>query len=196
MPYSLDALSDNCYAGTAVLINKLNIRDEAELEKIEAEFVSARSVQWEIAPRVDTFSFAHYKAVNRFLFGDLYAWAGQARKVNISKKGTNFCPANQIKSRAGQIFARLKRKNLFKDLAMPEYIAEIVDFYCATNDLHPFREGNGRTQRVFLTQLIRHAGHDIDFSEMDGDLLMIATIQAAGGVTQPLGELFTESIRE
>jgi cell filamentation protein len=49
---------------------------------------------------------------------------------------------------------------------------------------------------VFLTQLIRHAGHDIDFSEMDGDLLMIATIQAAGGVTQPLEELFTESIRE
>lgn len=49
--------------------------------------------------------------------------------------------------------------------------------------LHPFREGNGRTQRVFLTQLIRHSGHDINFSTIDTDELMIATIQSANGVT-------------
>ena len=48
---------------------------------------------------------------------------------------------------------------------------EIVDFYCVTNDLHPFREGNGRTQRAFLTQLIRNAGYDINWAEVDGDLL-------------------------
>lgn len=57
--------------------------------------------------------------------------------------------------------------------------AVIVDFYCVTNMLHPFREGNGRTQRIFISQLIRYAGYDIDFSAIDPDELMIATIQSA-----------------
>ena len=60
--------------------------------------------------------------------------------------------------------------------------------------LHPFREGNGRTQRVFLTQLIRHSGHDINFSTIDTDELMIATIQSANGIVDYLRNLFKESI--
>ena len=59
---------------------------------------------------------------------------------------------------------------------------EITDFYCATNELHPFRKGNGRTQHVFLTRLIENAGYTINFAEMDTDLLMIATIYAAQGL--------------
>ena len=71
---------------------------------------------------------------------------------------------------------------------------KIVDFYCATNYLHPFREGNGRTQRAFLTQLIRNAGYDINWAEVDGDLLMIATIQAPQGVTNLLQQVFLGQI--
>ena len=74
-------------------------------------------------------------------------------------------------------------------------ISPIVgDFYCRTNMLHPFREGNGRTQRVFLTQLIRHSGHNINFSTIDTDELMIATIQSANGIVDYLRNLFKESI--
>lgn len=61
-------------------------------------------------------------------------------------------------------------------------------------DCYPFREGNGRTQRIFLTQLIRAAGFDISFAEVDTDLLMIATIQAAQGVTTLLQDIFKEKI--
>ncbi len=60
--------------------------------------------------------------------------------------------------------------------------------------LHPFREGNGRTQRTFFAQLIRNAGFDINFSEIDADAMMIANIQAAGGVNDPLQEVFRKSI--
>ncbi|MPM44153.1 Adenosine monophosphate-protein transferase VbhT [bioreactor metagenome] len=70
-----------------------------------------------------------------------------------------------------------------------------MDFYCATNDLHPFREGNGRTQRAFLTQLIRNSGYDIHWSEVDGDLLMIATIQSAQGVIDLLRQVMRGSIK-
>ena len=71
---------------------------------------------------------------------------------------------------------------------------EIVDFYYVTNELHPVREGNGRTQRAFLTQLIRNAGYDINFADMDIELLMIATIQSAQGVTDLLKSIFETSI--
>ena len=70
-----------------------------------------------------------------------------------------------------------------------------LTFTARPTTLHSFREGNGRTQRAFLTQLIRSAGHDLNWSEVDGDLLMIATIQAAQGVTDLLRQVLGEAIR-
>ena len=85
-------------------------------------------------------------------------------------------------------------KNLFKDMPFDEFIENLSDFYGVINMIHPFREGNGRTQRVFFAQLIRNAGYEINFSEIDTDLLMIATIQAAGGVDDSLKAIFRESV--
>jgi cell filamentation protein len=140
------------------------------------------------------FNFAHYRAVHRFLFAEIYEWAGEIRVVNISKKGTGFCPFDQINERAGLIFGRLKKMNYFKNSNRNDFVSEIVDFYEITNGLHPFREGNGRTQRSFLTMLIRFAGYDIDFSEIDVDLLMIATIQSSNGVNDLLRRIFAENM--
>ena len=195
MAYSMDPIQDGCYPGTAVLVNKFDIREEAKLNEVEAVLVSARSAEWTNQPRADSFDFAHYKAVHRFLFSDLYDWAGQIRKVNISKKGTDFCPAADIVQQGKLVFDRLKQQSYFKGLPHGSFVDEITDFYCATNYLHPFREGNGRTQRAFLAQLIRSAGYDINWSDMDGDLLMIATIQSAQGVTDLLRQVLGDAIR-
>ena len=195
MAYSMDPIQDGCYPGTAVLVNKFDIREEAKLNGVEAVLVSARSAEWTNQPRADSFDFAHYKAAHRFLFSDLYDWAGQIRKVNISKKGTDFCPAADIVQQGKLAFDRLKQQNYFKGLPHGSFVDEITDFYCATNYLHPFREGNGRTQRAFLAQLIRSAGYDINWSDMDGDLLMIATIQSAQGVTDLLRQVLGDAIR-
>lgn len=70
----------------------------------------------------------------------------------------------------------------------------IVDLYCTLNILHPYREGNGRTERIFISQLIRFNGYDIDFSDIDTDYLMFATIQSARGITDNLLNLFKENI--
>lgn len=194
MGYSIDPISANCYPGTSVLINKFNIRDEGKLNEVESVLVSAKYAEWMNAPKCETFDFVHYKAIHRFLFSDLYDWAGQVRTVNISKKGTSFIDAEHIEEQAALIFGRLKACRYFCGLPHDKFVEKIVDFYCATNILHPFREGNGRTQRAFLTQLIRNAGYDINFSEMDTDLLMIATIQSAQGITDLLKTIFKESI--
>lgn len=194
MGYSIDPISANCYPNTTVLINKFDIRDEEKLNEVESILVSAKYAEWMKAPRAGTFDFAHYKIIHQFLFSDLYDWAGQIRTVNISKKGAMFTAAEDIESQAQLVFTRLKDCNYFCGLPHDEFVEEIVDFYCTTNALHPFREGNGRTQRAFLTQLVRNAGYEINFASMDTDLLMIATIQSAQGVTDLLRDIFRESI--
>ena len=194
MGYNIDPISANCYPDTTVLINKFDIRDEEKLSEVENVIASARYAEWLNSPQSKEFTFNHYKAIHHFLFSDLYDWAGKVRTVNISKKGTHFTPAENIESQAELIFDRLGRQNYFKGLPHGEFVEEIVDFYCVTNNLHPFREGNGRTQRVFLTQLIYNAGYHINFADMDTDLLMIATIQSAQGVTDLLKQIFSESI--
>lgn len=194
MGYSLDAVSDHCYPNSTVLINKFDIRDQKKLDEVESVLTSARTVEWFNNPSSEKFDFRHYKEIHHFLFHDLYEWAGKIRTINISKRETRFCKSEDIEYCADLIFERLKECNYFKNLSHQEFVEEIVDFYCVTNSLHPFREGNGRTQRVFLTQLIRNAGYDIQFSKMDTDLLMIATIQASHGVQDLLKQVFSEAI--
>ena len=195
MAYSLEPLSDDCYPGTAVLVNKLGIGDGQKLAQVEADITKLRIAQWEICPLVDTFDFENYKAVHRYLFGDLYDWAGQVRTMNLAKKGTHFCPAEKIEERGKLIFDRLQRLNYLRGMEHGDFVRELTDFYCSTNELHPFREGNGRTQRVFLSQLARNAGYSLNFSEIDGDSLMIATIQSAQGVRDLLKQVLGDAIQ-
>ncbi len=194
MSYSLDSLTDDCYPGTTCLINKFNIRQERQLAVIESGITTLKEAELLECPLPGTFDFEHYKAIHRYLFEDIYDWAGEVRTVDIAKKDTRFVKAAEIEEVAARAFSRLNRCNNFKGLPFKEFIEDVVDFYCVTNMLHPFREGNGRTQRAFFTQLIRNAGYDINFSEVDADELMIATIHSAGGVRDHLYSIFYSAI--
>ena len=77
-----------------------------------------------------------------------------------------------------------------------ELAEEIADFYHTVNMLHPFREGNGRAQRVFFTQWIRSLGYDLDWSRVDPDAFMIATIYAAQGIMDQLVYFFEQTIEQ
>ena len=194
MGYSLDPVTSDCYEGTTCLINKFGITDEKTLSRLETMITTAKCKQLEITPIVGDFGFDHYKSIHKYIFEDLYDWAGQVRTVAISKKGTIFTAPDSIESLADRIFTNLQEEKCYVGYDHEQFVCSIVDLYCKTNYLHPFREGNGRTQRVFLTQLIRFAGYDINFSTIDTDELMIATIQSANGVTDYLHLLFREYI--
>ena len=192
--YSLDPIAANCYPDTTVLINKFGICDESELLQVEIAITQVAAASWEYSPKVDTFDFEHYKEIHRHLFQDLYEWAGQVRDVNISKQRTKFCPYQDIESSADRVFKRLHRLDCFRGLGEKEFVSEFIDLYVITNHLHPFREGNGRTQRLFLSQLARNAEYKLDFSDIDIDDLMVATIHSAQGVTDGLKRIFTKAI--
>ena len=193
MAYSLNPSSDNCYEGTTCLVNKLGIRDEEKLAKVEAQITFAKTVMLDENPIEGNFDFEHLKRIHEFLLCDLYEWAGQIRTVDISKKRTKFLDAASIEEIANKCFYKIAEGYL-DDLPFEEFAKRIAEFYNDVNYIHPFREGNGRAQRVYFTQLIRHYGYDINFSEVDTDELMIATVQASGGVIDFLVEFFTEAI--
>lgn len=101
MAYSVDAIPDNCYEGTTCLINKLDIRDEDKLNFVESQITIHKTAELASVKNFGEFDFSHYKAIHKYLFNELYAWAGEIRTVNMSKKGTNFVNVNEIESVAG-----------------------------------------------------------------------------------------------
>lgn len=195
MSYSIDTLQSDCYEGTSCLINKFDIKDEVILKELETTITLNKITEYLLNSLFDSFDVQHYKNIHRYLFGDIYDWAGEYRTVDMSKKGTIFAEAENVENLMSKCFERLNDKNLFQGLNFDDFIDDFVDFYCVTNMIHPFREGNGRTQRVFLTQLINKNGYDIDFFEIDTDELLIATIQSANGVTDYLKDIFKYAIK-
>lgn len=195
MAYSLDASTDSCYEGTTCLMNKLGIRDEKLLSETEAAYTLAKASYLGLHPLPGNYNFAHYCAIHKFLFEDLYDWAGQVRTVDISKKGTSFVPAAEIEGCANACFAHAAQVN-YAALNRRSCAEQLADFYGTLNMIHPFREGNGRTQRVYFAQWVRHIGFDIDFAEVDPDYFMIATIRSAQGVMDDLVSLFENTLIE
>ncbi len=195
MGYSIEASGDSCYPNTTCLINKFDIKDDKKLSEIEAEITFAKAAVLECKEVKPPFNFDFYKSIHRFLFEDLYDFAGELRKVDISKKGTLFCSVNELEKLCKACFYRLEKANYFKGIKKEKFVEEIVDLYQTTNFLHPFREGNGRTQRIFISKLIKYNGYDFNFSNINHDLLMIATIKAANGVTDDLYNIFSSEIK-
>ena len=194
MGYKITPAHDDCYPGTSVLINKLNIRTQAQLDENELVLTSAKILQIELEPMNVEPDFAYLKQLHRIVFGELYDWAGTIRTINMSKLGTAFCPADQIESLAAEIFSRLQGLHYFRDCSREELIAELADLYDSLNYLHLFREGNGRVQRLYFRQLARWIGHSLNFAAIDSDRMMIATIHASAGIMDGLQQIFDEML--
>ena len=196
MGYSITSTNDGCYPGTTVLVNKLGLDRQDALDYAEKISTSLRAVEIEKAACDAQFSFEYYCNIHRCLFEDIYEWAGELRKINIAKQGTSFCPAKDVHKLGLAIFHRLQKENEFRNLPKSEFISKVSELYNDINMLHPFREGNGRTQRLFFTLLIRRAGYEIDFSACDLEQLIVATIYAAQGVLDYLCDFFDRAIYE
>lgn len=154
--------------GTDVLKNALDIEDPKELEDAERTLSQARqAVGADTIPR--TFDFEHFKTIHLNLFQDIYPdWAGEVRPVGISK-GVNFTEPAFIESYAKDTFSKLAEKNFLQHLTREEFAAEAAELLGHLNAIHPFREGNGRTQREFIRQLADEAGYDFDLSGVTAD---------------------------
>ncbi|HLN66390.1 MAG TPA: Fic family protein [Streptosporangiaceae bacterium] len=107
------------------------------------------------------------------------------RTVSIAK-GSVFCLPQHLESYAAEVFGRLAAADRLRGLARYPFITALAGFLGDVNALHPFREGNGRAQRSFFSQLAHDAGHHIAWVRMDPDRNMAASAAALHGDLAPL----------
>lgn len=182
-----------CYLGSHVLINLLNIRDAEELADVEQNLTAARAATFE--PEFTRFNLSTLQAVHFHLFQDVYPWAGALRTVELSKGSTRFCVAAYIEAEASKLFQKLALAAYLVDLCPSDFIAAISHYYCELNVIHPFREGNGRAQRLFFELLAINAGYGLDWSGVESDEWLNANIAGYAGELGPLQTLFTRIVQ-
>lgn len=182
-----------CYPDTNILINIPNIKDKKILEEFEAAITAQRADEGFPA---GTFDIAHYKAIHHHLFQDIYSWAGEYRTVRISKNASSFCYPENIPAQMQQLFHNLNTNNNLKNLDSELFSSKLADFLSSLNAIHPWREGNGRIQNIFITLLTEQAGHKLDFNKIDTKNLLDAMITSFNGDDTLLQKLIFNSIAE
>lgn len=168
-----------------VLRNKLNLRDAAQLDQFERELVAERTAQG--IPTGD-FDLAHLRAIHRHLFQDVYDWAGEIRTVEIAKGGNQFQFRQYIGTGMADVHRRIVVAGYLRNLSARAFAEKAGEIIGDINYVHPFREGNGRTQALYLEALARQAGHPIDLTRLVRESWMEASKAAHAGRYGPFAD--------
>lgn len=147
--------------------NKLRITDPVELARAEERISKTRALELFETGLLDTFEvgvFAGLQKIHAYLFGDVYDFAGQLRTVNIAKGSFRFAPI---------MYLQAALQNIDK---MPQStFEEIIEKYVEMNVAHPFREGNGRSMRIWLDCILKkELGKVVDWSRVDKEDYLLA----------------------
>lgn len=155
------------YINSSVFINKLQIKNASKLRVKEAEFTTVRSLEIYLAPTImgNSFDLNYLCAIHNYLFQDIYEWAGLLRSYDIVKEGSVFTPAHELSLYEQDVFQKaIELSSRLDKIPRPDFIQQITQIFSLLNKYHPFPDGNGRSQRVFITLLIAKCGYQIDFS--------------------------------
>jgi cell filamentation protein, protein adenylyltransferase len=153
---------------TLTLRNRLGITDATVLARAEARLAAAAELVL-VTERLDLgrYDLDHLRAIHRHLFGTVYDWAGELRTVNMTKGDTVFALVEWLEPQAAEVFDWLAVEDHLRARPRDLFIEGASRFLADLNALHPFREGNGRTQRAFLRLLAAEAGWHVAWSEVD-----------------------------
>lgn len=150
-----------------MLENKLNITNEVELAKEEERITKLKALELFDTNKINEFEVGTTKGlcdIHKFLFNEIYSFAGEIREVNLAKGNFRFAASMYLKDA------------LFKIDSMPEDTFEnIIKKYIEMNIAHPFREGNGRSTRIWLDMILKNRiGKVIDWSKIDKEEYLLA----------------------
>ncbi len=187
------------YEKDNVLINKLGITDPILFEKAEREITGFKIARLYINPGKQTFDVNHYLSIHKYIFDDIYSFAGEIRDENIAKR-TPFCPPQHICENLELTLANAKKMMRYLD-TIDKLIDYVPVLYSDLNAIHPFREGNGRCGREFIRQYIKFVcklnnlgPYEVDFGAVDKTEFIEAVIKADTTDITPLKEMFKEMI--
>lgn len=182
-----DIASIYYYKGTETFKNKLGIKDPDILKEAESNIAFVKLYELTHDPIKGTFSKTHLLNVHKFLFGDIYYFAGKIRKEDISKGATKFCLSQFIESSLDSLLKELKEEKFLKGYGEEVFFERLAHYMAELNIIHPFREGNGRAIREFIRELVLNSGYTIYWSRVTEEEILDASIESVWN-TQKLKE--------
>ncbi|EPA2200868.1 Fic/DOC family protein [Campylobacter coli] len=170
--------------------NKLGIKDEKLFDKESRKYTSQRIDELITSPIKGNFDYQHLKNIHKHIFQDVFHWAGKDRMEvglhgNFAKYAPNgaiinFVPGKELDKYSKIIFDELAKNNYLKNSKDLNHFAKnLAKFMGEINALHPFREGNGRTQRIFLNELAKNAGYKLDLNLISKHKMIHACVEAS-----------------
>ncbi|EAH4908607.1 cell filamentation protein Fic [Campylobacter coli] len=170
--------------------NKLGIKDEKLFDKESRFYTGLRERELTLNPIKGNFDYQHLKNIHKHIFQDVFHWAGKDRMEvglhgNFGKYApngtiTNFVPGKELDKYSKIIFDELAKNNYLKNSKDLNHFAKnLAKFMGEINALHPFREGNGRTQRIFLNELAKNAGYKLDLNLISKHKMIHACVEAS-----------------
>lgn len=187
--YDYEWDSRYCYTNSNVLKNKLGITDGNLLHTAEREITALRIANAKLNRIDGSYDLDHLRRIHRYIFGDIYDWAGELRWVDISK-GNVFCKYEYIEQNADKLFAQLKLECYLKKAPTSDVPQRLAYYLGEINILHPFRAGNGRTQRLFIEYLAEDAEYSVDFAEVTDREMIEASADAFACNYEKMNALF------
>lgn len=151
------------HRGSGVLKNLYSIKNNEILARVEKYRATSNSAK--LASIEKTFDIAHYQKIHKTLFDNVYSWAGEFRQVNMGKGNSNFCDYKEIPEKLDKLFSNIN--HIEKEKHNPERFSdELCKFYLKLNNVHPFREGNGRTQNQFISHICEKCGYKLNLQSI------------------------------
>ena len=167
-----------CYKGTNVLVNKMNIKDPIALKNYETSIIGLKLMALSKRGITGKFDVSHFVSIHKFLFEDIYPFAGLFRTENIAKDYFQFAEWEYIESELTRLLSELKSENFLANLTKEKFTERLAYYWAELNVLHPFREGNGRTTREFLRQLSLKNGYILNLHKISPQKLLNASIKS------------------
>lgn len=172
------------YEKGGVLDNKLGIENDSSLNKAERMITSFKLAKLYLNPGKQSFDIEHYLSIHKFLFEDIYPFAGEIRDENISKS-IPFCRPEFIAQELKRVL-KIAMKLVPTITSREKLLKYVTELYSDLDVIHPFREGNGRTEREFMRQLIDYIcqknnlePYNLDYSAIkDRDKYIDAVVKA------------------
>lgn len=183
-----------CYPDSSVLKNELGIKNEKELARAEREITSLKIAKLDSEPLDGELNFDYVKRIHKYLFKGIYEWAGETRRTDISK-GNIFCQHELIEVNAEALFDQLKSEKFLVGLSKNNIAARLAYYLGDLNTIHPFREGNGRVQRIFIRELASRAGFLVNFDGVTPKEMIEASDAAFHHNYEPLETIIAKSIK-
>lgn len=187
------------YEGTEVLRNKFGITDPLAAHELETRVSHQRLVELSDHPVAGEFDFAHLQAMHRRVYSDLWDWAGQIRTVDTGTTNTGLAHRRPefIQDQARIVFGGIKEDNYLQGMDQATIADRLAYHWGETTALHPFRDGNTRSQRLFFHQLTTEQDGSIDWYAINAEMDQFkhARLVAPAGNHEPLRDVLAPTLR-